>query len=71
MKKKKKKYLTENDLNEHSIWKRDEKDDFIYPVNGVNDFPDDSRNSYIRAIFTTKNEIILNGFIVGIKNIFL
>lgn len=65
----KKEYLTEQDLNNHPIWKRDEVDDFIYPVNRPDDFPDDSRNLYIRSIFTTRAGISFKGFIIGIKNI--
>lgn len=67
-----KEYLTEKDFIEHSIWIMHQSDDLYYPVLGPDDLPHDMRldDLRIRAIFTTKNEKIFNGYLVGLKNIF-
>jgi hypothetical protein len=67
-----KSYLTEQDLQQHSIWIEHEDDDLTYPVYSLNDLPENMQINKlrIRATFTTRDGIALKGYIVGLKNIF-
>jgi hypothetical protein len=70
--KKGKAYLTEKDLQNHSIWIRHESDDLIYPVLGLDDLPEDMSPTHlkIKAKFKVPNGLEFNGYIMGIKNIY-
>lgn len=63
-------YLTLKDLKSHSIWKCSRSDDLMYPVTSAEEFPEDSFDLSIRAIFTTPEGIEFLGYLVGIKNIY-
>ncbi len=70
--KKGKRYLTEKDLQNHSIWVMHESDDLLYPVFGLDDLPEEMYliDLKIRAKFKAPNGLEFNGYIVGVKNIY-
>lgn len=70
--KKGKEYLTKQDLQQHSIWIEHDVDELTYAVTGAEDLPENIglNDLRIRAYFITPNGIELNGYIIGLKNIY-
>jgi len=65
-------YLEKKDLQRYSIWIQHHDDDLTYPVSSAQDFPENMvfNDLRIRARFITSTGIELNGYIVGLKNIY-
>lgn len=70
--KKGKEYLTKKDLQQHSMWIERDEDELTYPICGEQDFPENMgfNDLRIRARFITPAGIELNGYIIGLKNIY-
>lgn len=70
--KKGKEYLTKQDFQQHSVWIEHDEDDLTYPVYGADDFPENMtlNDLRIRTRFITATGLELNGYIIGLKDIY-
>ena len=63
-------YLSKKEIDSFPFWGFNEIDDLIYPISDFKNIPGNFVTLYLRSSFTTQNGVVLEGYTIGVKNIF-